>query len=70
MTSSGSIASSPYKSLNDVKPVVLEAIVLCDHTTFGSSSTHLPLRRLNRVFGIAENIILFALSTAPLDSGW
>ena len=70
MTSLGSNASSPYKSLNNVKPIVLEAIVLWDHTTLGSSSTHLPLRRLNRVFAIAENINLLALSTAPFDSGW
>ena len=69
MTSSGSIASSPYKSLNGVKPVVLEAIVLWDHTTFGSSSTHLPLRRLNKVLDIVENITLLALSTTPFDSG-
>ena len=53
-----------------MKHVVLEAIVLWDHTTFGSSSTHLPLRRLNRVFAIAENITLLALSTVPFDSGW
>ena len=70
MTYSGSIASSPYKSLNGVKPIVLEAIVLWDHTTFGSSSTRLPFQRLNKVLDIAENITLLALSTAPFDSGW
>jgi len=70
LTSLGNIASSPYRSLNSVKPVVLDVVVLWDHTTFGSSSTHLPLPRLNRVFAIAENITLLALSTAPFDSGW
>ena len=70
MISSGSIASLPYRSLNGVKPIVLEAMVLWDQTTFGNSSTHLPLWRLNKVFEIAENIILLALSTAPFDSRW
>ena len=53
-----------------MKPVVLEAVVLWDHTNFGSSCTHLPLRRLNRVFAIAENITLLAIFTTPFDSGW
>ena len=53
-----------------MNPIVLEVVVLWDHTTFGSSSAHLPLRRLNRVFAISENIILLALSTALLDSRW
>jgi hypothetical protein len=52
-----------------VNPVALEVVVLCDHTTFGSSSIYFPLRRLNSVLEIAENTILFALSTAPFDSG-
>ena len=50
LISLGSIASSLYRSLSGVKPIVLDVVVLWDHTTFGSSSTHLPLRRLNRVF--------------------
>jgi len=54
--------------LNGVNLIVLDAVVLGDHTTFGSSSVHLPLRRLNKVFEIAENTILLALSTAPFDS--
>jgi len=69
VTSLGSNASSPYKSLNGVKPVVLEVVVLWDHTTFSNSSTHLPLQKLNRVFDITKNITLLALSTTPFDSG-
>ena len=70
MISLDSIASSPYKSLNGVKPVVLEVVMLWDHTTFGSSSTHLTFWRLNKVLDIAENITLLALSTTPFDSRW
>jgi hypothetical protein len=70
LISSGSVASSPYSSSKGVKPVVLEAMVLCDQTTFENSSTHLPLQRLNRVLDMAKNTALFAHSTAPLDSGW
>ena len=44
--------------------------MLCDHVTFGSSSTHLPLHRLNNILDIVENNILFAISMAPFDSGW
>ena len=70
MASLGSIASSPYRSLNGVKPVALDEVVLWDHTTFGNYSTHFSLRRLNYVFDTAENTIPLALSTAPFDSGW
>jgi len=63
-------ASSLYNNLNGVKPVVLDVVVLWDQTILGNSSTHLPLRRPNNILDIAENTTLFALSTAPLDSGW
>ena len=36
LSSSGLIASVPYRSLNGVNLVVLVSDVLCDHTTFGS----------------------------------
>ena len=53
-----------------MNPVVRETDVLCDQITLGNSSIHFPLRRPSSVFDIAEKTILFALSTAPLDSGW
>jgi hypothetical protein len=43
LASSGVIASSPNKSLNEVKPVDLETTVLWLHTTFINSSDHFPL---------------------------
>ena len=41
-SSSRLMASAPYSNLNVVNLVVLVSEVLCDQTTFGSSSTHLP----------------------------
>jgi hypothetical protein len=70
LASSGNIASSLYNNLKGMKPVALEAVVLWDQTIFGNSSTHLPLRRWYNVLEIAEKTTLFALSTAPFDSGW
>lgn len=69
-TSFGSIASSPYRSLKGVYLVVLEVVVLCDDTTFGSSSTDFLLRRLNSVLVMAKKMTLLALLTASLDSRW
>jgi hypothetical protein len=43
LASSGVIASSPNKSLNGVKPVDLEIVVLWFHTSFINSSGHFPL---------------------------
>ena len=47
---SGLIASAPYRSLNGVNLVVLVSDVLCDHTTFGSLSTHLPFSGQKGIF--------------------
>jgi hypothetical protein len=43
LASSGVIALSPNRSLNEVKPVDLETSVLWFHTTFINSSGHFPL---------------------------
>ena len=48
--------------------MALDTFVLYDHVTLGSSSTYLPLCRLNSVLEIAENSILFTLSIALFDS--
>jgi hypothetical protein len=41
-TSSGSTTSAPYISWDGVKFVPLHTVVLWLHTTFGTTSTHLP----------------------------
>jgi hypothetical protein len=42
LASSGVIASSPNNSLNGVKPVDLDMVVLWLHTTLINSSGHFP----------------------------
>jgi hypothetical protein len=67
--SSGVIASYPNRSLNGMKPVDLETVVLWFHTTFINSSDHFPFGRLKSDLIIFVRIIPFARSTRPLDSG-
>jgi hypothetical protein len=69
LASSGVIASSPNRSLNGVNPVDLDTVVLWFHTTFISSSGHIPLGWLKIDFIIPIIMIPFALSTNPFDSG-
>jgi hypothetical protein len=66
--SSRVIASSPNVSLNGVKPVDLETVVLWFHTTFVNSSSHFPFGRLKIDLIIPMRIIPFARSTRLLDS--
>jgi hypothetical protein len=68
LASSGIIASSLNKSLNEVNPVDLETTVLWFHTTFTNSSSHFPFGRLKIDFIIPVTMILLALSTSPFDS--
>jgi hypothetical protein len=53
-----------------VKFVALDVVVLWDHTTLGSSSAHSPLIIHVKFFLILVKMMLFAFSTALLDSGW
>jgi hypothetical protein len=63
------MASSPNNSLNGVKPVDLDTVVLWLHTTLINSYGHFPLGWLKINFIIPVIIIPFALSTSPFDSG-
>jgi hypothetical protein len=63
------MASSPNNSLNGVKPVDLDTVVLWLHTTLINSFGHFPLGWLKINFIIPVIIIPFALSTSPFDSG-
>jgi hypothetical protein len=62
-SSSGVITSSTNRRLNGVKPVDLETIVLCFHTTFINSSGHFPFGRLKIDLIIPVRMIPFARST-------
>ena len=68
--SSGVMASSPCSSLNGVKPVALDFVVLWLQTTFTISSTLLLFGSHTSVLDILYSMMLFALSTWPLESGW
>ena len=65
---SGLIASAPYRSLNGVNLVVLISDVLCDHTAFGSSSTHLPFFVKKAFFGTCEDNVIGAFHS-PVGLG-
>ena len=67
---SGVISSAPYSSLEGVDFVALDAEVLGDQITFGSSSAHFPFFWSKRYFLMLVKIIPLALSTASLDWGW
>ena len=69
LASSGVIASSPNKSLNEVNHVDLETTVLWLHTTLTNSSGHFPFGRLKIDFIIPVTMIPLARSTSPFDSG-
>lgn len=62
------IASSPNRSLNGVKTVHLEIVVLWFHTTFINSSDHFTFGILKSDLIIPVMIIPFARSSRPLDS--
>jgi hypothetical protein len=68
LASTGVIASSPNRSLNEVNPVDLETTVLWFYTTFINSSGHFPLGCLKIDFIVPVIMISFALSTSPFDS--
>jgi hypothetical protein len=63
------IALSPNRSLNGVKPVDLETVVLWFHTIFINSSSYFPLGWLKIDFIIPVIMISLAHSTNPFDSG-
>jgi hypothetical protein len=69
-TSSGTMVSSPYRSLKGENFVVLDSVVLCDQMTLGNSSVHFPLGMSVMFFFIPVKIIPLARSTAPFDCGW
>jgi hypothetical protein len=67
LISSRVTGSSPYNNLNGVKFVALQMEVLWLHTTRGNSFAHLPFCWSSNIFFTAENMSVFAFSTASLD---
>ena len=61
--------TSPKRSLKGVNFVALDLEVFCDQMTKVSSSVHLPLGLPCNLFEMPWRIMLFALSTRPLDCG-
>ena len=70
LSSSGVIASSPYKSRKRVNTIVLVQEMLWPQTEVISSYAHFPFKKSNSAFETAVKIKPFTLSTAPLLSGW
>jgi hypothetical protein len=68
LSSSGVMASSPYRTRNGVNPVVLVCEMLCPQTDVINSYAHFPLGISNNTFDTELKIKPFALSTAPLLS--
>jgi hypothetical protein len=69
-SSSGNMASSPYKSLKGENWVVLDVVVLWDQITLGNYSAHLLLGRSVMFLLMPAKMTPLARSTAPLDYGW
>jgi hypothetical protein len=70
LISSGNTASAPNNSLNNIKLVVLQTVVLWLHMALGMTSAHFPFFSPSRIFLIASKIKALARSTAPFDCGW
>jgi hypothetical protein len=70
LISSRSTTSTPNNNLNGVNFVAMETVVLSLHIALGITSAHLAFFLHSRIFLIASNINVLALSTAPLDCGW
>jgi hypothetical protein len=67
---SGNTTLAPNNNRKGVKLVALQTVVLWLHTFLSITSAHLPFFSPLRIFLIASNIKLFALSAAPLDCRW
>jgi hypothetical protein len=70
LISLGNTACTPNNSLNGVKLVDLQTVVLWLHTALSMTSAHFPFFSPSRIFLIASKIKALAHSTAPSDCGW
>jgi hypothetical protein len=66
----GNTASASNSSLNGVKLVALQVVVLWLHNVLCMTSTHLNFFSPSSILLIATNIKALALFTAPFDCGW
>ena len=68
LISAGMMASAPKTSENGVAPVEFFEVVLYDHKTPGSSSTHLPFAFSSRFLSVLTMVLLVD-SACPFDCG-